>query len=335
MGNARTAEILGVFQREIGLPDVDASDSFFDLGGDSLMAERIIMRLNEMYGTGLPTSALLESPTPGDLARLIDVQSRQEDYARLVTLLPDCSGTIPAAMVHGMSGSPLFVSRMGEGFKTRCRIAGLRGMGLMPGEEAPTTAEDIADAYLEGLKARFGQSPSVYGGICVGGLVAIDLAHRHFQTTRQRPLIVLIDPPPPGSAWLRPLADNRMTDRRARQLDRQTRSWRRFRDQLDRMGFGQTALGRKARRETFKKSLKLALAGYTPEPFPCELLMIASSEWGRTTAEEYRDWAGSKASVTIEVLPGQHGGFQSANKDAIDGIISGFLDKHLRASDAA
>jgi len=321
--------IASLFQDELRLKDVSCFDNFFDLGGDSMMAESLIIALNAHFGTILPTSTLLEAPTPDSLAKKIALMSNRKDFARLVTTLTDCTGKVPAAMVHGMSGSPLFVSRFGGGFKQRCQIAAVRGMGLVPGENPLTTADEIADAYMTGLQTSIGRQPEVFGGICLGGLVALDLARRQFQSTRKRPIIILIDPPPPGSAWLKPMQNNEMTKRRTKQLHRQVIRWRRLRDRLDRLGLSGSVLGRKARRETFKKSLKRALAGHTPKPFPSEILMIASTDWGRTTVEQYRSWAQPTSSITIEVIPGEHGGFQTANATLIDEIISGFLDKNL------
>ncbi|WP_416349068.1 phosphopantetheine-binding protein, partial [Mycobacterium xenopi] len=49
-----TEELLaGIYARILGVPRVGAEDSFFDLGGDSLSAMRLVAAVNEALGAGL------------------------------------------------------------------------------------------------------------------------------------------------------------------------------------------------------------------------------------------------------------------------------------------
>jgi amino acid adenylation domain-containing protein/FkbM family methyltransferase len=55
----------------LGLDRVGIYDSFFDLGGDSLLATRLVSRLNETFGIGLTLSAIFEAPAVADLALVV------------------------------------------------------------------------------------------------------------------------------------------------------------------------------------------------------------------------------------------------------------------------
>jgi acyl carrier protein len=63
--------VAGVWQEILGLDALGIDDDFFDLGGHSLLATRIVARLREDLGIGLPLRALFQARTIARLAALI------------------------------------------------------------------------------------------------------------------------------------------------------------------------------------------------------------------------------------------------------------------------
>ncbi|GAB2587791.1 hypothetical protein GCM10027168_20800 [Streptomyces capparidis] len=71
----RQALVCHLFEEVLKLPrgTVGTDVNFFDLGGDSLLATRLLARLRHETGAEIPITALFDTPTPAALARRLDV----------------------------------------------------------------------------------------------------------------------------------------------------------------------------------------------------------------------------------------------------------------------
>ena len=69
-------EILaGIYAQVLGLERVGVDDSFFDLGGDSLLAMRVIAAVNTSLDADLAVRTLFDAPTIAQLAPRISAQT--------------------------------------------------------------------------------------------------------------------------------------------------------------------------------------------------------------------------------------------------------------------
>ncbi|BBZ39239.1 hypothetical protein MCNS_23020 [Mycobacterium conspicuum] len=99
-----TEEILtGVYSHVLGVPRVGVDDSFFDLGGDSLSAMRLIAAVNAALDTGLSVRAVFESPTVAQLAPRIG-----RDDARLEPLTSGSAAQRPEVIPLSFAQSRLW-----------------------------------------------------------------------------------------------------------------------------------------------------------------------------------------------------------------------------------
>jgi pyochelin synthetase len=67
-GDALEASLAALWEQLLEVRPVGATDRFFDLGGTSLSALRLLARVREMTGRDMPLSALLTAPTVQDMA---------------------------------------------------------------------------------------------------------------------------------------------------------------------------------------------------------------------------------------------------------------------------
>ncbi|HSK79062.1 MAG TPA: beta-ketoacyl synthase N-terminal-like domain-containing protein, partial [Thermoanaerobaculia bacterium] len=89
--------IAEMWQVLLGVEQVGVHDSFFDLGGDSLLATQVVTRVRERFGAEITLPALFEAPTPAGLVGLIEAArpaegpSDADKLAELLAQLDDLS----------------------------------------------------------------------------------------------------------------------------------------------------------------------------------------------------------------------------------------------------
>ena len=71
--------MVGVFEDVLGVSPIGIDTHFFDVGGNSLTATRVIARVNALLGTDIGVRGLFESPTVRQLSRLAESVGRGEN----------------------------------------------------------------------------------------------------------------------------------------------------------------------------------------------------------------------------------------------------------------
>ena len=68
--------VADVWKECLNLEDIDVFSNFFQLGGHSIIAVKIVIKLQKTTGMRIPLSAVLQNPTIEKLAKLLDTQNK-------------------------------------------------------------------------------------------------------------------------------------------------------------------------------------------------------------------------------------------------------------------
>jgi thioesterase domain-containing protein/acyl carrier protein len=160
----------------LGEHPIGPDDDFFELGGDSLTAARMIQQVAELTGSALPLGALYECPTVAGLARLLrDGVPVAGSGAPAVTLNRG-GDRPPLVLFHGMlTGGAFYALRLAR------RLGPRQPVHVVPpftgaGRPVPPTVEAMAAAQLDVVRALQPRGPYRLAGYCNGGLVAYEIA---------------------------------------------------------------------------------------------------------------------------------------------------------------
>jgi len=81
-------QLVEMWANALGFDRVGVHDNFFDLGGDSLAASRVISRVIQTFQLELPVKALFDSPTVAEMAALIKQnEAKRASDAELARML--------------------------------------------------------------------------------------------------------------------------------------------------------------------------------------------------------------------------------------------------------
>jgi amino acid adenylation domain-containing protein len=182
----RLAEI---WEELLEVHPVGSRDDFFELGGDSLLAMRLLAQVERVFEVGLSPTTLLEASTVETLAGRI-VRQGQHLQAPIVVLK---SGGVrpPLVYVHGdyQSGGFYCIS-LARHLPPEQPLYVIAPCGLDGGPIPPTYGE-MADIHLRALRELLPQGPYRLGGTCNGGLVAYEMARRLEALGQRVELLVL------------------------------------------------------------------------------------------------------------------------------------------------
>jgi thioesterase domain-containing protein/acyl carrier protein len=190
---AREATLVRLFADAFDADDVGADDDFFALGGDSLIAERLVAEIERQLGTSLSISVLQEAPTP---RRLAAVMSRKREVSghRYTTQIRSGNGPILFCL-HGNNGDSLFPYHLAELLDIRRPIHGFRAPGLERGEQLLTSVSAAADLYLPVVTSAQPQGPYLLLGHCgTGTMTAWEIAQRLEAAGSTVAGLILLDP---------------------------------------------------------------------------------------------------------------------------------------------
>jgi thioesterase domain-containing protein/acyl carrier protein len=196
-------ELVGIWEEVLAVRPVGVHDGFFDLGGHSLAAVRLMARIRASFGQDLPISLLFERPTVEALAVLLRERSEPGTGSDriLVEIQPAGEGS-PFFCVHPVGGDVLCYAALARKMGTGRPFHGLRSTAVDGPPE--TRLEDLASRYLGEVRAVQPEGPYLLGGWSLGGLVAFEMARQLRRSGEEVAIVALIDPPAPPAPGRRP-----------------------------------------------------------------------------------------------------------------------------------
>ena len=216
--------VASIWEEILGVEDCSADDDFFELGGDSLAAENLVLALEQAFGKRIPPDLLHRDTTIRGLAAFLDgrpaaapapagrpaptsgsegnLDPEIENKLRAFTAGWPGEQVAPGSLLFGMnragSRRPLFWCfqypgefwQLATGFGPDQPVYGMRS-GHLAMDYTPANVAALARRYTEEILSVDPTGPYLIGGVCQGGIVAVAIA-RQLQRWQRRVLLLTV-----------------------------------------------------------------------------------------------------------------------------------------------
>jgi amino acid adenylation domain-containing protein len=204
-------KLAALWQEALGVKQVGRQDNFFALGGHSLTALSLLQRA-QSAGVSLDAATLFRAPTLADLARSLEPKAPTDSASAtapwLVTLRPGPDTVPPLVLLPSDFGDLLIYANLVPLLDPGRACLGLQCPELYRDDQGIRSMADLAERFVQALRAVQPHGPYLLAGHCYGGYVAMEMAKQLAAAGERIGLLALLDARPcapvaeRGQLWL-------------------------------------------------------------------------------------------------------------------------------------
>ncbi len=190
--NEFESTMTSLWEQVLGKRPISVRDNFFEMGGHSLAAARLMGLIGKEFGKKLLLTDLLQAPTIEALVALVRLETPSAARSSVIALQP-LGSKPPFFFVHGMGGSVLRFRDLARHMAPDQPFFGIQAQGLDGTQPSLQSVEEMADLYMEDLRAAQPEGPYYLGGYSFGGYVALEMGRRLLAQGDEIRALILLD----------------------------------------------------------------------------------------------------------------------------------------------
>lgn len=177
-----------IFNRE----QIGVHDDFFNLGGHSMIAIKVMAKIEEVIGIRLPIAALFETPTIKGLAKRI-AEKAPSHSGRVLVPIKESGTKPPVYLVHGGAFNILLYKQLAPFLSEDQPLYGIQALGLDGDIAHLDSIESIAARYLSEVLEQNPEGPYVLIGYSYSGIVVYEMARQLISMGKEIKMLGILD----------------------------------------------------------------------------------------------------------------------------------------------
>jgi len=173
-------EILSIWKRLFNSDKISLTDDFFRIGGNSILAVRLVANIKNQMNILFPLDSIFEFPTVRALSAKLDEMLEEITPAgeELLLKINDRGNHTPVFVAPGVGGSSIEFKNIFDGLSSDQPFYGFSGRGLNGINKPFATVEEASEAYVKKIKSVYPGKTIHIGGYSFGGKVAFEMVHQ-------------------------------------------------------------------------------------------------------------------------------------------------------------
>ena len=182
-----------LFAEVLDIPHIGIDNNFFELGGNSLSAMRLINKINSAFGLHLSIHSIFEAPNVRELApRLMEDNCVGSAFETILPLRK--RGKLPPLFcIHPVYGLSWCYSGLIHSLHRERPLYGIQARGFPEPEATVQDMAGLARDYVRAMRMVQPQGPYLLLGWSFGGLVAHEMACQLQAADAEVELLALMD----------------------------------------------------------------------------------------------------------------------------------------------
>lgn len=183
-------KLVKLWEEMLEVSPIGIQNDFFRIGGHSLLAARMIAKVEEMFGQRLDLGALAQATTIAELAEVVRRDNGDGKPISLVTIR--ASGNKPPLYcVHGVGGHIFPFLDLAYHLGNEQPVYALQAKPVQVGDKR--TIEGMARDYIEEVEQFQPEGPYYLAGYSFGGYIAYEMARQLEAKGKVVALLALFD----------------------------------------------------------------------------------------------------------------------------------------------
>jgi FkbH-like protein len=190
--NEVEAELLRIWKEVLDRDTISVQDDFFEVGGDSLHAVRLMFEIEKTFRQQFDISTLMSRPTIEAFGQILKpLKDDATPPVHIVPMRPRGDRT-PLFCIHCGTGHVLRYRALSSYLDPEIPLYGVRAPELRAGKTLPTI-EELAALYVKDIRKVRPHGPYQLFGFCIGGIVAFEVARQLTQLGETVSRVVMVE----------------------------------------------------------------------------------------------------------------------------------------------
>ncbi len=184
-------QLCEIWEKLLKVSPIGIKDNFFNVGGHSLLALRLMAEVQQHFQRTLPLAILFEKGTIKELAKILREQIASPESS-LVAIQPQGERP-PVFFVHVGSGNVLCYLDLARHLGSDQPFYAIQDPSLVGTAPPFESLDAMAAHYVECIRAAQPLEPYLIGGWSFGGLVAFEMARQLTAAGAEVAMLAILD----------------------------------------------------------------------------------------------------------------------------------------------